>query len=209
MIYLLNFDLRMALQLLEGRELMLGLFLSGVGLVFIILGLRVFRSLVSVSFGGVGFVFGLMVPLDTPWCWLAAACGAVALGVVSARFMKASVAVLAAGWAALVTLIAVTPLGLTDEMVLVASVLAFGAVISLTFIMYYETIAAVMSFEGTLLFLSGLVVFISHQPAVWTHLRELFVDSPFFGPFAVLAGTVTGFYLQVAEMQKKEVGTSA
>ena len=58
------------------------------------------------------------------------------------------------------------------------------------------------------LFLSGLVIFLSHHSGVWGLFRALMLDTPFFMGFIVLSGTVIGFYLQIAEMQKKQAGTS-
>ena len=122
--------------------------------------------------------------------------------------MKVAVAVLSGGWSALVVVAAAPNLNLGEDPTLILAALAFAVVVSLTFVVYHELIAAVMSFEGTLLFLSGLVIFLSHNSVMWGYFRALMLDTPFFMGFIILSGTVIGFYVQVAEMQKKQAGTS-
>ena len=209
-------SLRIVLESLQGRELVLGLFLIGTGLVFMILGARIFKVLVVISFAAVGFVLGSSLPfvlgsrlpLDGVMQVTLGIVGAVGLAVASTFLVKVAVAVLAGGWSGLVMAAVAPRLGVGDQLTLVLAALAFAAVVSLTFILYHEIIAAVMSFEGTLLFLGGLVIFLSHHSVIWGHIRATMLDTPFFMGFVLLSGTVTGFYLQMAERQKKQVGTS-
>jgi len=201
-------SLRTVLEGLEGQDLVLGLFLLGAGLVFIVLGIHIFKVLVVISFGFVGLLLGSSLPLDGVLKIVAGMVGAAGLAVASTFFLKIAVAVLAGGWSALVVAAVAPGLRVGDNLTLVLAALAFAAVVSLTFILYQEIIAAVMSFEGTLMFVSGLVIFLSHQPGVWGYFRTLILDTPLFMGFVLLSGTVIGFYLQVAEMQKKQAGTS-
>jgi len=201
-------SLRTVLEGLEGQELVLGLCLLGAGLVFLILGARIFKVLVIISFAFVGLLLGCSLPLDGVLTLVAGVIGAVGLAVVSTFCMKVAVAVLSGGWSALVVVAAAPNLNLGEDPTLILAALAFAVVVSLTFVVYHELIAAVMSFEGTLLFLSGLVIFLSHNSVMWGYFRALMLDTPFFMGFIILSGTVIGFYVQVAEMQKKQAGTS-
>jgi len=201
-------SLRIVLKGLEGRELVLGLFLLGAGLVFMILGARIFKVLVVVSFAAVGFVLGSSLPLDKVMQVTLGVVGAVGLAVASTFFVKVAVAVLAGGWSGLVVIAVAPHLGVSEKLTLVLAALAFAAVVSLAFVLYQEIIAAVMSFEGALLFMGGLVIFLSHHPGIWGHVHATMLDTPFFTAFLLLAGTVMGFYLQMAERQKKQAGTS-
>lgn len=201
-------SLRLVLQQLQGYDLLLGLFLLGTGLVFMVLGNRIFKSLIAISFGIVGFVFGCSLPVDIVLQLAAGIVGAMVLAVASIYLAKLAVAALAGGWTALVVAAMALQVQVNNELTLVLAALAFAAVASLTFVLYQETIAAVLSFEGTLMFLSGLVIVLSQYSGVWGYFRALMLETPFFLGFILLSGTVIGFYLQVAEMQKKQAGTS-
>jgi len=201
-------SLRTALQNLEGHDLVLGLCLLGAGLVFMILGVRIYKVLVAISFGFVGLAFGCSLPMDMIIQLMVGLVGAAALVLVSSYFVKLAVAILAGGWSALVTMELALHLQANEQVTLVLAALAFAAAVSRTFVLYQEISAAVTSFEGTLLFVGGLVIFLSHYHGVWGYFRARILATPVFMGFILLAGAVIGFYGQVAEMQKKQVGTS-
>ncbi len=193
---------------MERQELVLGLFLLGVGLVFMLIGVRIFTVLVAVSFGVLGFGLGQMLPVSELLRWVCGFLGAVGLAVASTFVVKLSVAVLAGGWSGYVVALLAARFGLGEQTALILGGLALVAAASLTFVMYAQIIAFVTSLQGALLFLGGLVVILSHSPSFWNYLRGMLIDNPIFGPFLVLAGTVTGFYFQLAEVRRKDTGTS-
>ena len=202
------FNLAVMLDELAGQELILGLFLVGAGLVFLLMGVQLFKAIVAISFGVVGFVAGGLLPvseLAQLGCGLA---GAVALAVASVYLVKLPVALLAGGWSALAVLGLISGFQLPDEMLWVFGLVAFAVGASLTTIMFQELVAFVTSLEGALLVLSGAVVFASQNPMSWWHLRSLLIDTPIFAPFLVVAVTVTGFYLQLTQARQKQSGQS-
>lgn len=201
-------SLRVVIQNLEGLDLLLGMFLLGAGLVFMVLGFHMFKTLVALSFGIIGFSFGCCLPIDVMFQLSLGIALALVLAAASIYFVKMAVATLAGGWTATVTFLVALQMHVRDELTLTLSILVFAAVVSLTFVLYQEIIAAVMSFEGTLLFLSGMVIVLSGNSRLWGYFRALMLDTPLFMFFTLMSGTVIGFYLQVAEMQKKHTGTS-
>jgi len=193
-------------HLLERQELVLGAFMVGAGLVFMILGLRIFNVLVAVSFGFAGFVAGRSLPVSELMQWVFGLAGAVGLAIASTFVMKVSVAILAGGWSGCLATAMSGRFGLSEQLALAGGGLALVIVISLTFVMYEQIIAFVTSLEGTLLFLGGGVVLLSHSPSLWNSLRSLLCESVVFLPFLVLAGTTTGFYLQLTDLRQKQSG---
>ncbi|NLE58906.1 MAG: hypothetical protein GX616_11130, partial [Planctomycetes bacterium] len=83
----------------ERQEVAVGVLLLGAGLVFMILGVKLYKSLIPISFAGIGLAIGVNVPVSgevAQW-----ACGiilAVALGIGSSYVNKLAVALLAGGW---------------------------------------------------------------------------------------------------------------
>lgn len=201
-------SLRWVVELMEGQEEILGVFLTGCGLVFIFLGARLCRPLVALSFAPFGFLLGTSLPIEPPMNLLAGALVCMSLAVASGLFVRPALGVLAGGWCAMLLMLLLRATGFNDQLVLVGGCLAFGAAVSLTFVVHTELCAAVTSFEGSLLLLSGMVILFSHQESLWSHIRELLVDNPILGSFILLAGTVGGSYAQLAELQKKRLGVT-
>ena len=204
-----SISLTVLLGELEGQDMLLGLALVGVGLVFVIFGARIFKPLIILSFLVVGFVFGMALPVTLVAQLLTGIVAAIGLAVVSKFYPQLSVALLAGGWAALVVTIVACYLGASDRIAMVLGGFSLAVTVSLGFVVQYEVAAAVLSFQGTLLMAGGLVIYLSHHAATWRHLRTIILENPPFLAFLLLAGTVTGYYLQVAEAQKKAIGTSA
>ena len=202
-------ELRDFIDTMERLDLGLGVLLIMAGLVFIVVGGRIFKVLLTLSCGTVGFVACFAaLPWETLPRVLAGVTVGIGLGVASGFLVRSALTLLAGGWAGLVLGTLGSTFGVGDAAEWVLAGAAFIVAVSLVFIYYQEVIALVMSFEGTLLFLSGMIALLSRVPVLWTPIRPIFQDAPLFSAFAVLAGTVTGYYLQIAEMQKKKLGTS-
>jgi len=193
---------------LATMELLMGMFLIGAGLVFTLMGFRIFQFLVVVSFGFIGFLIGGNLQVDPVMQMIFSLLGAAGLSIFSYCMMKTAVAVLAGGWCGLAVLVAMANMGMDERTILLIAICAFAIGLSLTFIMYKEIIAFVTSLEGTLLFLAGMVILLSQQVSWWFYIRELLIDTPVFAPFLIIAGTVTGFYLQLTELRQKNTGIS-
>lgn len=193
---------------LERNEPVLGVFLIGAGLVFMMLGTRIFNVIVVFSFGFVGYLIGRSMPVSESMQWVCALAGAAGLATASTFAVKLSVAVLAGGWSGYLATALALRLGLADPLALAAGGVALILAVSLVFTMYKQIIAFLTSLEGSLLFLGGGIVLLSHVPSLWNELRSLLIENSLFFPFLVLAGTTTGFYLQLADQRQKQAGAS-
>ena len=202
------FSLQAFLNTLERQDLVLGLFLLGAGLVFLLLGLRVFKAVVMISFGVIGFVLGASLPGPEALQLVCALLGAVGLALASTLRLRVSVAVLAGAWSGVMVMGLLQRFGVDDSLTLVFGIVALVVTVSLSLILYQEVIAYVTSLEGAILFLSGLIVFLSQSRSVWGHIRGLLTDNLVFAPFLMIAGTVTGFYFQLGELRQKHTGVS-
>ncbi len=204
---MVRFDIAALLDELSNQEAFLGLFLLGAGLVFMILGSQMFKPLLGISLGVVGFVIGGLLPLHDMTRWLSSFGLATALAVIGLYYYRMALAVLCGSWAGLAVIAFLSPFELRYELVLILAGIACTVAVSLTSIMHDESLAWVTSLEGAILGLSGLVVFAGHSGNAWNHMRRLLVQTPLFVPFLVLAVTVTGFYLQMSLMRQKQSGT--
>lgn len=194
---------------LARQEVFVGAFLLAVGLMFMLMGLRLSRLLVALSFGVIGFVLGASVPAPQEARIAAAMIAALGMAGASLWVTRAAVAVLAGLWAGLASFVLVAGMGLDTQICLAAGGVTFAAAASMTFVAYHQVVALVTSFEGTLLFIGGLIALLNQSPVFWGQLRNLLVSTDVFMPFLILSGTVVGFYTQIAELQKKQAGRSA
>jgi hypothetical protein len=196
------------LEDLSRQDLIVGFFLAGAGLVFMCLGTRMFRSLIGVSYGVVGFVLGGSLPLDWPLRVGAGLIAAIGLAIACTFFMRCAVGLLAGCWSGVILMAAANALQLGDQPAMLAGCLGFAGAIALTFIMYDEVLAAVTSLQGALLCIGGLATFASQSPSLWVLLKSMLLGSPIFGPFMVVAGTVTGVCLQLSDLRHKDSGVT-
>jgi hypothetical protein len=174
-----------------------------------LMGGRMFRALVAISFGVVGFVIGGLLPVSDLFQIVSSFVLAVGLAIASGFMIKGAVALLAGGWSALAIIGFRAKIGVSnDKVMLLLGGVALAITISLTFIMYREIIAFVTSFEGAILLVSGTIIFCSRAPSLWRSIRELLLDTPIFAPFLLLAVTMTGFYLQLSDLRQKDSGVS-
>ncbi|MBP7933635.1 MAG: hypothetical protein KA354_03200 [Phycisphaerae bacterium] len=197
------------LDMMERIDPGLGALLIGAGLVFMLVGARVFKVLLAISIAAIGFlVCWSALPWDVVTRVLTGVGVGVGLGFAGVFLVRAGVVLLAGGWAGLTCGTLAGTFGANESATWVVAGVGFVLAVSLVFVYYQEVIALITSLEGTLLFLSGMIALLSRFPSFWRAIRPIFQDAPFFAAFAVLAGTVTGYYLQIAELQKKKLGTS-
>lgn len=205
----MSIDVPFVVDELARQEVFVGAFLVAVGLMFILMGLRLSRLLVALSFGVIGFVLGASLPAPPETRIAAGMVAALGMAGASLWVTQAAVAVLAGMWAGFATFLLVGKMGVDNQIALVTGAVVFAGAISMTFVAFHQVIALVTSLEGTLLFLGGLVALLNQSPVFWGHMRNLLVSTDIFMPFLVLSGTVVGFYTQIAELQKKQTGRSA
>lgn len=197
------------LEELSNQDMVLGVFLAGLGIVFMLMGVRMFKGLLAISFGVIGFVLGGSLPGTDIARLSYGLIAAISLAMLSVALTRFALCLLAGGWAGLVALTMAARVGLSDQTCLILAGAAALVAVSLTFIMFYEMVAFTTSLEGALLFSGGLMVFLAQSPTVWVHIRGMLIENLIFGPFLILAGTFTGFYLQLTEIRRKDTGMVA
>ncbi len=201
-------SLRSILEGLASQHLITGLVLAGAGLVFMLLGGRIYKGLVAISFGAFGFLIGLQLPVPSYLQILLGAVAGIGLAVASANVLKISVALLGGFWAGFAAYQLLEPFGVTEQVRYLLAGFAFAGAVALSFILFQEIVAFVTSLEGSLLFSAALVIFFSQNITVWSHIRAMMLESRFFLPFMIVAGTVTGYYLQITDVRHKDSGVS-
>lgn len=206
---MLSWNLTSVIDEVARQEPLVGAFLVGTGLVFILMGIRLSRMLMALSFGVVGFVLGASIPGPMEGRVAIGMVGALALGAASLWTARVSAGVLCGMLGAAVGSLFVGQLNLAPEVAWGVVAIFFVAAASFAFVSLNEVIALVTSVQGTLFFLGGFVILCSQNSLAWSHLRGLLVSNSVFAPFLLLAGTVIGFYTQTAELQKKQAGQSA
>lgn len=204
----MHMNLAAFLDELAGQEAMLGLLMVCVGLAFMLMGFRIFRGIVAISFGAVGLGLGSTIPAGAVMQIVLALAGAVGLAIISVLFVRVAISLLAGGWAAMVTSQMIYDLGMHGDWTWIFALLVGLAVISLSFIMYQELVAFITSFEGALLLVAGLVVLCAQLTSFWSSFKNILSANPVFSFFLILAVTVSGFYFQATDIRQKQTGMS-
>ncbi len=199
-------NLQVLVEELVNQELVVGLFLAVAGLVFMLLGTRVYRGLTALTYGVIGFVLGAGLPLPPVLQLACGFLGALGLAILCTFVVKPCVMLLAGGWATFGALLILDRFGVSLQVTLFGAVAAFAIAISLSIIMHHETVAFVTSLQGALLCIGGLINLVSQTPSVWIHLKSLLLSNPVFGPFLIVAGTITGLCLQLSDLRHKDTG---
>lgn len=199
-------DIPSLIEALTAQSLGVGLFLSGAGVAFLLMGHRIFRGLVAVSFCGIGYLLGSSMPAPAPTQILLGLVGAAALAGLSIFFPRGAVAALTGGWCGVIAMQFTSQLEVMELVGWALAFTVFAIAISLTFIVYEEVIAFITSLEGALLCVGALIIFFSHSPVMWFHVRDLLVSNPFFGAFLVMTATVTGYFYQLSDIRHKHSG---
>lgn len=201
------FNLRDVLAWISRQDPGLALLLIGMGLICFVYGWRLFRFMITLSLAVMGgVVAGCLGPDDGFAAVLVPIAGAVVAGWIGVRSARISVALAAGGWAAALTLGSLVRIGVAPEAMVVVCAIAFATVAAISFAAIRPCVAFVTSVEGTTLILGGAFILLARWPVYWSCVREAVESNPVFLPFALLAGTVTGYYIQIVDMQQKDTG---
>ena len=149
-----SIDMAVMLDVLARQDVLLGVFSAGAGLVFMMLGFRLSRPLVAISFGILGFVLGSLVPAAEPIRLAFGLIGAVGLGAASTYYVRMSVTVLGGAWAGYLAMLTAGYCEMPAGIQLAIGAVVFGVGVSLAAIARREMTAFVLSFEGSLLVLA-------------------------------------------------------
>jgi hypothetical protein len=192
---------------LGGQGPTLSLVLLTVGVIFMLMGLRIYTALIVASFGVVGFFLGRLVPVEGWLNWLCAGGAAIVFAALSVYMMRAAVAILAGGWAGVATAALTQPV-VGQQLSLIAGGVAMVTALSLTFVLFEQLVAFVTSLEGSVLVVCGLTLLLGQNTATSHLIDDAIGKSGYFAAFLIGGGTVIGYYAQMAESQKKKAGTT-
>ncbi len=184
-----------------------GMILLLAGLVYMLMGIRVFRGLVVLNCaaigGGVGFLLGSLVAEDAIILQIGLGLvGAVALGAMAVPMVKLGVAVCAGILGGFLGATIAGAFTASPDARMVVGLVGLLVTISLVFVIFDRLIIAVTSFQGALMTTAGALIISGHQSGFLRHFRNMALDSGMVIPFCVLAGTVIGVSIQMAGQHK-------
>jgi len=188
------------------REPIVGLWLILIGLALMLIGWRIFKLVVVVTFA----LFGAWLAGQwTANVWIngvLAVLGAVGLGLVSWPLMKYAVAVLGGAAGALVLVWLVAKVTSQTAAILIAAGAGFAALAALSAVMFTHVVIFVTSLQGGLLIATGLAVAARFSSTLFAHVQALAQQNWLFLPLLIVTPTVVGVCLQLADLQRKESG---
>ncbi len=184
----------------------LGAILFVVGLVFVLMGWRIFKVLIIVNSAALGMLVGAVVggAIGKSWVWpvVLGLAVAVVFGLLALRVMRAGAVLCAALVGGYVGMIITSGFSDRPEVQLVGGGVALLVAASLAFVVFEHLMIAVLSFQGALLATTGALSAVSEQMGFLRHLREMANDHGFFVPFCVMALTVIGICVQLAGLRE-------
>ena len=201
-------------RFLDELDPALGLMLALAGLVYVVMGWRVVKVLLVLNGVGLGGVLGVQLGWTAFgssgfWPIAFALAGAVLLGTAAASMFRLAAtfcAALAGGFvgALMVGLFIPRP-----DVQLVGAIVGLLLAGSLVFVAFEQIVIVVLSFQGALMTVSGVLVALSQETGFLRSFREMAIKGSLLIPFCVIALTVIGTCLQLAGLRGGGSGRSA
>ncbi len=168
------------------------------GAVWLFYGWRIFKILVTISFGLLGMTLGIWANqqlIDGNSFWLGLIC-ATFFAVLSIPFMRWGVSVLGALSGAILTAGAWIALGLPREYVWAGALVGLIAGGMISFIVFKIAVILFTSFGGSVLLAVGALAIMCHHMMPQDQFKDFTLHNPWFIPVLVLAPMVIGAFLQ-------------
>jgi hypothetical protein len=192
---------------LQSTEALSGIPLVAIGVVLMLMGWRVWKAAVVITFALIGAGVGVALAGDDPGQqWFFALIGGVLLGAASYPPANYSICVLGGLIGAAVSHIVLASMWVHGVPLWIAMALLFAGCTALSVVYSRQVIVAVTSFEGAMLIVSGLVAVLADAPQLFHFFETIAKNYWFFLPFLLLVPTVTGFLLQMADAKKHDAG---
>jgi hypothetical protein len=184
----------------------MGILLITAGIIFIVYGWRLSHLMIVLSTGGVGAIVALIATESWVTALVCALIG-LALGVVCViKAMRYAVAILTGLWSAYLIGAMFVRFGAADNLVYLIALILFVSVASVTLTSIRPAVAFITSVQGTILLLMGALIILSSTSTWYGFLQSALADNPIFLPFLLLAGIVSGYYFQLADIQERDSG---
>lgn len=175
----------------------------GAGLLMMVLGWRMWKFCVVLSFAAIGFLVTSSLPQLGGQPWVNGALAAIVLGGVSGLVAHHAISLLGGLIGAWVFSSILGGLGLRDWALWVAMGLSLLAFTALSFINRRQVVIVVTSFEGAVLMVSGLSVVVMSQPFLSAFFRGATDASGIIVPFVLAVPTVIGCFVQMGDARRK------
>jgi hypothetical protein len=168
------------------------------GTVWLFYGWRIFKILVTISFGLLGMTLGIWANqqlIDGNSFWLGLICAAF-FAILSVPFMRWGVSLLGALSGAVLTAGAWVALGLPKEYVWAGGLVGLVTGGTLSFVVFKIAVILFTSLGGSMLLAVGVLAVICHHLMTQTEFKRFIQDNPWFLPTIVLAPMIIGAVLQ-------------
>lgn len=176
------------------------------GLAMMLLGWRMWKFAVVLTFTLLGLSVGLALA-DTPenqsWYGLG---GAIVLGVASFPPVERSVTLLGGLIGAGVVSVVLESAGIHDTALWVARVLCVLVITPLCAVNRKQVIIVITAVQGAVLLISGLAILAHREPNLRGTYEDMCQASAIVGPFVLLVPTMVSVFLQMADVRQKERG---
>lgn len=183
-----------------------GFILGAVGVVFFAYGCRLGKLLLTITCVLVGVATAILLTHGPGQAVLAAVAGAALATLVALRMTRVALALVTGAWAGALMLGACARGGMVTEMSLLIASIVFCATVAIAFASFRQCMIFVTSLQGTMLLLAALFIVVAGTSSWWPFLRDALTNNPIFLPFCLVAGTVSGYYIQLAEWQERDSG---
>jgi len=169
------------------------------GIVCLLYGWRIYKILVSISFGLVGLTIAILANryIAGVIVWLALV-SVVLFAVVSIPLMRYGVAALSAAACGILTGGGWLAAGLPEQYILAGILIGVvaGAMISFIAKCYKISVMLFTSFGGSSLIIAGVLAVVYHYMVEAEKLKQIVFEQKWFLPIILLAPMALGMYLQ-------------
>lgn len=187
---------------------LLGIPLLLAGVVLMLSGWRLWKLAVTFTFGVIGALIGVRIAEGGQASLLYAVVGFVLFSAGSYPPVNYSVVVLGGVIGASLINYFVAGLGLAPVVLWIITGIGLVASCAIAFLKLRHVVVLVTSFEGAVLLFSAAVAFLSEVPELFHFFRPMAYNGSFFVPFVLLVPTVVGTMIQLAEVNRRDVGIS-
>lgn len=173
-----------------------GVLLMAGGILYLVFGWSIYRVLISANAAVIGGFLGAMVgePLGSMTAGIVL--GAFILGIVAWPVMKYSVAVTGGLFGAAVGAALWRTIGLQPAYSIAGAAIGLIFLAMLSFIIFRTSVILFTSFQGSIMFVAGLLALTYKYPEVAPRLTRLMVDQPYVLPMGIFIATVVGHVYQ-------------
>lgn len=195
------------LSVLNGLDPAVGMILAVAGLVFVLIGWRVYQAIIVINIAALGALGGSIVGglmFQDSWVMqvVCAVAGAVVLGGMAVPMFKVATVLCASLIGGYLGAVVSSGFSASGDVHLAGGLVGMGVAASLVFIVFEHLMITVISFQGALMTVAGVLA-ASNQQASWLrHFRDMASRSDFMIVFTVFALTVIGICVQLAGMRE-------